>query len=82
MRLEYLSDIKWSETEWKNLKKPVYHKLRVYFFLHELLINSKLLLLVMVALIFQQPDIYSWLTKIIWQIQYLAQNVFSWIIPL
>ena len=82
MRLEELSDIDSGENEWKIRKKPVYHRLRIYFFLHELLMNSKFLLMMAVVLLLQQPSIQLWVSKLLWQFQYLVKNIFFWIIPL
>lgn len=81
MTLENLSNIGTNQWEWQSRKTPVYRKLKFFFFLHEVFHHSKLIILFIMGILLQQPLVIGWIHKLLWQMQFLTQNIFSWVIP-
>ena len=81
MTLEKLSDIEPQEMEWKTKQTVVYHKLKLFFFVFEALKSIKLILLFVIGLLLQQPAITDLSGKILWKIQFLSQQILTWVIP-
>lgn len=81
MRLESLSDIGLEKREWAAKQSRVYRKLKLWFLVHEVVQNSKFILLLLIGFWFYQPIFTPWLYKILWQLRFLTQNAVAWVIP-